>query len=192
MKQLILTSKSDFSDIRRLGGLYIDKTKEIYDCIGSDTYYFISRPRRFGKSLLCSTLRDLFFGKKELFKGLWIENSDWQWQKHPVIHLSMIMVAGEDNSAEAFKIKMLYQLNQIATSYNLTLPAAIPGDLALSILITSLYEKTGQGVVVIIDEYDKPILDLVRKPAVQQEIHSILRTFYGILKGLETSLRFVF
>ena len=74
MKKLILTSKSDFTEIRRLGGVYVDKTKDIYDCIGADTYYFLSRPRRFGKSLLCSTLKAMFSGNRELFKGLWVES----------------------------------------------------------------------------------------------------------------------
>lgn len=192
VKKLILTDKADFADIRRLGGLYVDKTKEIYNCIGKGSYFFLSRPRRFGKSLLCSTLKEMFSGNRELFKGLWLDGSDWLWQKHPIIHLSMIDMAGEQNDAVDLKIKLLNQLKKIAKPYALHVPDNMPIDMVFSNLVTDLYEKTGLGVVIIVDEYDKPILDLIGKPEAQKEVHSALRSFYGTFKALEASVRFVF
>jgi hypothetical protein len=192
MKKLILTDRANFADLRQLGGLYVDKTKEIYDCIGKGSYYFLSRPRRFGKSLLCSTLKEMFSGNRELFKELWLDSSDWSWDKHPIIHLSMIDMAGERNDAAGVEEKLRIRLNNIAQDYGVELSASSYIDLVFTVLVESLYKKTGFKVVIIIDEYDKPILDLIDKPAEQKEVHSVLRSFYGTFKALETSLRFVF
>jgi hypothetical protein len=192
MKKLILTSQSNFSEIRQQGGVYVDKTKEIYDCIGTDTYYFLSRPRRFGKSLLCSTLKEMFSGNRNLFKGLWLDSSDWGWIKHPVIHLNMTDMAGERNTAAGVEEKLRVRLNIIAEEYSVELSKSSIIDLVFTLLVESLHKKTGLKVVIIVDEYDKPILDLLSKPEEQKEVHSVLRSFYGTFKALETSLRFVF
>ncbi len=192
MKKLILTSKANFAEIRQLGGLYVDKTKEIYDCIGKDSYYFLSRPRRFGKSLLCSTLKEMFSGNRELFKGLWLDSSDWSWEKHPVIHLSMIDMAGEQNDAAGIEEKLRIRLNNIAQNYGVQLSTSSYIDLVFTVLVEALYKKTGSKVVIIVDEYDKPMLDLIGKTEVQAEVHSVLRSFYGTFKALESSVRFVF
>lgn len=192
MKKLILTSQSNFSEIRQQGGVYVDKTKEIYDCIGKDTYYFLSRPRRFGKSLLCSTLKEMFSGNRELFKCLWLDSSDWQWTTHPVIHLNMTDMAGERNTAAGVEEKLRVRLNIIAEQYGVELSKSSFIDLVFTVLVESLHKKTGRKVVIIVDEYDKPILDLIDKPEEQKEVHSVLRSFYGTFKALEASLRFVF
>ena len=192
MKKLILTDRANFADLLQLGGLYVDKTKEIYDCIGKGTYYFLSRPRRFGKSLLCSTLKEMFSGNRALFKGLWLDSSDWEWKNHPIIHLSMIDMAGEQNNAADLVEKLFNQFKKIAEHYNVALTKSLIVDLVFSNLVESLYKKTGFKVVIIIDEYDKPILDLIDKQADQKEVHSVLRSFYGTFKALEVSLRFVF
>ncbi len=191
MKKLILTDKSDFAQIHQLGGVYIDKTKEIYDCIGKGSYFFISRPRRFGKSLLCSTLKEMFSGNRELFKGLWIDGSDWSWEKHPVIHLDMTLAAGSNNTSARIQKNLCAQLQDIAQDYAVELaPDTDPVSL-LTALIKILNKKFGLGVVVIIDEYDKPVLDLVDKASIRDEVHTILGDFYAPLKALETNLRFV-
>ena len=88
MQNILLTDQS-FSEMREKGALYVDKTKQIYDLFSWDKYFFLARPRRFGKSLLCSTLAELFAGNRELFKNTWIDSSNWKWDKYPVIHLDM-------------------------------------------------------------------------------------------------------
>jgi hypothetical protein len=191
MKKLILTDKANFADIRRLGGVYVDKTKDIYDCIGQGSYYFFSRPRRFGKSLLCSTLKEMFSGNRELFKGLWLDGSDWSWDKHPVIYLDMTLVAGKQNNAKNFIQKLSDALREVAEQYDVALSLDAGIDHVFSQLVKSLKKKTGCKVVVIIDEYDKPVLDLVDQPEPRNQVHAILSSFYAPLKALETDLRFV-
>lgn len=134
----------------------------------------------------------MFSGNRELFKGLWLDSSDWSWDKHPIIHLSMIDMAGERNDAAGIEEKLRIRLNNIAQDYGVELSASSYIDLVFTVLVESLYKKTGQKVVIIIDEYDKPILDLIDKPEAQKEVHSILRSFYGTFKALEASVRFVF
>ncbi len=189
----IATTLANFADIRRLGGVYIDKTKQIYDCmLGIDKYYFLARPRRFGKSLLCATLCELFLGNKELFKGLWIEQSDWQWETHPVIHLDMTFAAGEDNTIKKMEESIRISLNEHARKYGLLFSPAESIGTDFRNLVTQLSEKTGKGVVIIIDEYDKPILDLINKPEQRTIIHEALRSFYAPLKPLEKYIRSIF
>ncbi len=192
MKKLILTDRANFADLRQLGGLYVDKTKEIYDCIGKGTYYFLSRPRRFGKSLLCSTLKEMFSGNRALFKGLWLDSSDWEWKNHPIIHLDMSAAGGKQNSAADVKTKLFNQLKKIAKPFGLQINEDKPLDMVFANLVTDLYESSGISVVVIIDEYDKPVLDLVENPPIRDEVHKILGDFYAPLKTLDPYLRFVF
>ena len=192
MKKLFLVDQSSFADIRLQGGVYVDKTKEIYDCIGkSGKYFFLARPRRFGKSLLCSTLKEMFSGNRGLFKGLWLDGSDWSWEKHPIIHLDMSQAAGDNNNVAGFIEQMLALLKNIARAYDVPLSSSGIVGLVFSQLVVSLYEKTGKKVVVLIDEYDKPILDLCEQPEHRDALHRELSSFYAQLKPLETSLRFV-
>jgi hypothetical protein len=193
MKKIISTTRSNFADLRTEGLLYIDKTQQIYDCLlGVDKYFFLARPRRFGKSLLCTTLQELFLGNRDLFKELWIDQSDWKWEKHPVVRLDMTLVAGSSNTAEKIEAALLRMLQKTARDHEIALPIVESSAAAFEVLLTMLSEKTGKGVVVIIDEYDKPILDLVDEPEIRKKIHAILRDFYAPLKPLESMLRFVF
>ncbi len=193
MKKLILTDQDSFTEIRRLGGVYVDKTKEIYDCIGKESkYFFLSRPRRFGKSLLCSTLKAMFSGNRELFKGLWLDSSDWSWEKHPVIYLDMTLVAGNNASAAMAEKKLCTELHCIAQNYDVELIQDPDAASLLTALIRTLNKKYNTGVVVIIDEYDKPVLDLVSEPAMRDAVHKLLSNFYAPLKALKDHLRFVF
>jgi hypothetical protein len=168
--------------------LYIDKTEEIHRMINNGKIYFLSRPRRFGKSLLISTMGELFKGKKELFEGLYIYDK-WDWtQQYPVIridwtnikHLKEVEI---EKSMSAF-------LKRQAGYQEITLFSEYASDL-FSELIESLHRKTGKKVVVLIDEYDKPILDTMGKPEAAA-VREFLQTFYVVLKGVDDHLQFVF
>lgn len=141
--------------------MYVDKTQQIYDNIlHGDKYYFICRPQRFGKSLVCSTLRELFLGKKELFNGLWIENQ-WNFEenKHPVIYLDMSSVASKISCAD-LKMNLHSALNSIAVENNITFDNNSLVKSKFIFLIRKMAKLSGKQVVVIIDEYDAPLLEL--------------------------------
>jgi hypothetical protein len=192
MKRLILTDQSSFKDIREQSAVYIDKTKQIYATLERGKFFFFARPRRFGKSLLCSTLVELFKGNRALFKDLWIDNSDWQWQAHPVIHLDMSIAAGSNATVSSFNESIKARLADIAKEYNVqTRSFELPGG-QLAELIKVLHEATGVGVAVIVDEYDKPILDKVTSMGDYEQLHSALSSFYAPLKYLSSSLSLVF
>ncbi len=191
--QDIAVSQQDFKIIRIHNQLYVDKTHKIYEFFRKPgSSYFLSRPRRFGKSLLCSTLRELFLGNRELFKDLWIDHSDWEWKKHPVIHISLMGVSGAGKTPTEFDRELNYVLYDIATSHEVTLPQGEKAAVTLKFLIKKLFDAYKIGVVVIIDEYDKILLDNFDKPDVLPELHSMLRNFYGQLKDSTEFLRFVF
>ena len=142
MKKNIFTTLANFADIRKKNGLYIDKTKHIYECIKNDKYFFLARPRRFGKSLLCSTLRELFSGNRSLFSNLWIDQSDWIWDHYPVIHLDMSIAAGVGNTVIGMKQKLFARLIHIAKNYDVDEPNQhAPIELALELLVINLYKK---------------------------------------------------
>jgi hypothetical protein len=148
-------------------------------------YYFLSRPMRFGKSLLVSTLACLFQGRKELFEGLWIaEQSDWEWQEHPVIVLDFNGIPGSDS--DELKFALSFTLKNIAREYAVTLEAPSPG-LQLSELILLLYAKANRPVVVLIDEYDKRIIEHLGKGEQGLEHakanREVLKGFSGFSKG---------
>ena len=197
----IFVSKSRFDYIQLNDGMYVDKTKEIHDNLLSkgNGYYFLVRPRRFGKSLLCSTLSNLFVGKQKevLFQDLWIGRSgvwDFEKEEHPVIHLDMSNVAGENSNIIKFERKVKFMLENIARSASVELNCdkQDPIELNLQALIGSLEEKFKKPVVIIIDEYDKPILDLINKPKEMEEVRESLQSFYAVLKSQEVNLRLVF
>jgi hypothetical protein len=168
--------------------LYIDKTEYIYSLIESSGYYFLSRPRRFGKSLLISTLEAIFLGKKELFKGLWIEKeTEYDWQQHPVIRLDFTEI--ENNNPKVLKKSIIDNLIKIGKSYDIK----IEQDKGIKYIFSDLIEKLASKnkVAVLIDEYDKPIIDNITNVKVAKENRDILKSFYGILKGSDEYLRFV-
>lgn len=176
-----------FSSIREGGFTYVDKTRLIYELVEQGKYYFLSRPRRFGKSLTVSTLSALFTGKKELFEGLWIADQ-WDWSKvHPVIHIGFSSIGYKDVGLE----KAIYiQLQKIAKLYNIQLHSE-GNILQFSELIEQLRINYGK-VVILIDEYDKPIIDYLDDLEQAEIYRDILKKFYSVLKDIDEKLRLVF
>lgn len=177
----------DFEGMITDGYVYIDKTSLIYELITSGKPYFLSRPRRFGKSLLVSTLAALFTGKRHLFKGLWIDQSDWNWLEYPIIRLDMSTI--NNSTPEMLENALIAELNKIAMHHSCTLTGVTSSDY-LSSLIDHFSES--QKVVVLVDEYDKPILDRLDDETIAAQNREILRQFYAILKARDAALKFVF
>lgn len=170
--------------------LYVDKTPLLYELVKNPSgVYFLSRPRRFGKSLTISTLEAIFTNRRELFKGLWIDSSDYQWQEYPVIRIDMAELSRE--SSTSLKATLIDLTNKIAQTHDIKLDGLSAGT-NLRDLIQSLKQKYQKQVVVLIDEYDKAILDNLNNTEVAKECRDILREFYTILKSQDRNLRFVF
>ncbi|QTA81726.1 AAA ATPase-like domain-containing protein [Desulfonema limicola] len=187
---------SSFEVIRQNNLLYVDKTRHIFKLADEGMYYFLSRPRRFGKSLTISVLKCLFQGKKELFKGLWIaENTDWEWKEHPVILIDFNEIS--HNTSENLEKGLIYNLNDTAACYNINLEKSLLKE-RFKELILSLYQKTGMTVVILVDEYDCPIISHLGKDSKALETakqnRDILKHFFGTIKGGDVSnvIRFVF
>jgi Predicted AAA-ATPase/PD-(D/E)XK nuclease superfamily len=186
-KQKLPIGVQDFRVLREENSLYIDKTQYIHNMVMRANYYFLARPRRFGKSLLLSTLKELFKGSKELFKDLWIENN-WDWtQTSPVVHISF--AAAGFRQIGLLKA-MEYLIERSAKEYDIILTKeGVPPR--FHELIEKLYEKYDK-VVILIDEYDKPIVDYLDNIPQANENKEILRDFYVVLKDTPQYLRFVF
>lgn len=189
MKNLPLSIQT-FSDLIEQDYLYVDKTKEIYNLFArGGKYYFLSRPRRFGKSLLISTLAEIFSGNKELFKALWIYDK-LEWIQYPVIHLDLSKISFK--TPEILEKALETQVEKIATDFNIQLDH----DLFFKEKFGQLLEKMSreQKVVILIDEYDKPIIEFIETD--EKEIalanRKILKNFYSVLKGADEHTRFVF
>lgn len=183
MKRLPL-GVQDFRKFRADDLLYIDKTEDIYRLIESGYYFFLSRPRRFGKSLLISTLKEIFLGNQHLFEGLWIEHKI-EWTAHPVIHISFNAIGYQDIGLEA---AIERELEEVANSYEVSLEKkGISGKLRE--LIEKLAAR-GPRVVLLIDEYDKPIVDFIDDIETADEQRAVLKNFYSVLKHLDAHLRF--
>ena len=178
-----------FASIRKDNGIYVDKTEYIYNlCAPLDRNYFLSRPRRFGKSLTLDTVNELFNGNRALFEGLWIEDK-WDWsQTYPVIRLSLDNIERKSGLANA----LVAELNRISQSFELSLDSKSPG-LAFRELIEKLVKKTGRQVVILIDEYDRPITDYIDPDDLTEarEQRDILRDFFSILKSASKYIRFL-
>ena len=175
-----------FRKIREKNLLYIDKTKEIKELIESGNYFFISRPRRFGKSLLLSTLAEVFRGNKELFKGLYIYDKI-EWEEYPVIRLDMSNVISSTDE-ESFNLSILNMLNIIGDEYNVKIDNPINHVDAFRKLIILLSEIN--KVVILIDEYDKPILDNIINQEISKRNRNLLRDFYSVLKTYDQYIKF--
>ena len=191
MKELP-TGLQVFEYIRQKDALYVDKTDMIYKIVsGVKKQYFISRPRRFGKTLLCWTFDALFSGKRELFEGLAISKTDWKWESYPVIHLDMSKV-DTDCEADGVRKSLTCQTEDVAHKYEIDMRGATtPGDM-LTRIMTGVSEKYNKPVVVIVDEYDKPFLDFYSKPPMAQEVRNIMRSYYSQFKGNEQYIQFLF
>ena len=169
------------------GYLYVDKTRDIYRLVTEGVVYFLSRPRRFGKSLLLSTLEAIFLGQRELFNGLWIDGTDYGWEPHPVIRIDFSQF--KVTSAEDFPQILIRQLRKIADRYRLKLSEGFYFEQFTDLII----QLSNKGkVVVLIDEYDKPIIDNIDDVEKARRIRDILKGFYEVLKGMDEYLRFVF
>ena len=176
-----------FEKLREDEWVYVDKTRQIYELVQGGSCYFLSRPRRFGKSLLLSTLEAYFQGKKHLFEGLAIENLEKEWTVHPVLHLDL-------NAKPFTKFQDLYdllnaQLYLYEQEYeSVAIDTSIEGRFRALIRAAKL--KTGRNVVVLVDEYDKPMLQAIGNEALQTEFRNALKAFYGVLKSADGDLRF--
>ena len=179
-----------FERIRKEDKLYVDKTEYIYRMTHSGgCYFFLNRPRRFGKSLLTSTFQSYFGGKKDLFKGLAIEKLEQEWTEYPVLHFDMS--GGKHLEKKELEDYLGYQLANKEATYGITTPQNGANN-RLTDLILTAYRKTGKQVVVLIDEYDAPLLDVVHEDTSLQVLRNVMRNFYSPLKMCEPYLRFVF
>ncbi len=170
--------------------LYIDKTEYIYKMTHSDsTYLFLSRPRRFGKSLLVSTLHSYFEGKRELFSGLAIERMETEWVRYPVLHFSM--AGGKHMEKGQLERYLLYILGENEKKFGVASDSPDP-NVRLSNLIKTAHEVTGKQVVVLIDEYDAPLLDVAHESESLGALRNVMRNFYSPLKDCDPHLHFVF
>lgn len=179
----------DFEKLRTNGYSYVDKSRFVYKLATEGDYYFLSRPRRFGKSLFLSTLEAYFQGKKELFEGLAIYDLETEWKKYPIFHIDL-------NTANFREKDSLYTvLNDYLTTWESKYGAReSEATLALRFkgVIARAAEKEGCGVVILIDEYDKPILQTLRDPELQAEHRAQLKAFYSVLKTQDRYIKFAF
>ncbi len=186
----IMTSTSSFEIMREDGSLYVDKTALVYRMVSSaDKSFFLSRPRRFGKSLLVSTLQAYFEGRKELFEGLAIADLEKDWVKYPVLKFDMSNM--KDMPLERLDESLNLMLKAYENIYGCEPSAKLPST-RLQELIRKARLKTGRRVVVLIDEYDTPLLDCIMDKSTLGMIRNKLRDFYGVLKQCTDDIRFVF
>ncbi len=191
MNKALPIGYSNFKNIITSNRLYIDKTEYLYDLITNNPKYtLLTRPRRFGKSLLISTLEQIFGGNKELFKNLWIyEKSSYSWDRFPVIHLDFSSI--DNRSPELLEEELKNTLESIAIKYNIPLPRSSGLGFLLSQLITLISEQQGP-VVLLIDEYDYPLTSHIKNDILMTANASVLRTFYTTLKSLNEHIHFMF
>ena len=181
--------EQDFAKIRTQNLIYVDKTEVLYRLVTTRSYYFLSRPRRFGKSLMLSTLRYYFEGRRELFQGLAMERLEQQWTVHPVIYLDMSR--GKSINMFSFRSMVDAMLADHEKIYRISKSDTDSYGTRLLRIIDAAYATTGQGVVVLIDEYDAPLLDSLDKPEQLDEIRQQVRDLYSPLKAKAAQLQFV-
>ncbi len=179
----------NFEKLRKNGYLYIDKTALVYQLAKTGCYYFLSRPRRFGKSLLISTFEAYFQGKRELFEGLAIEKLEKEWKQHPILHLDLNIerydTPGSLNDIlekNLAKWESQYGANASERTFSLRFAG----------IIERACKQTGLGVVILVDEYDKPMLQAIGNEALQREFRNTLKPFYGVLKTMDGCIQFAF
>ena len=179
----------NFEKLREGGYVYVDKTSLIHKLVNSGTYYFLSRPRRFGKSLLISTMEAYFKGKKELFRGLALENLEKDWIEYPVLHLDLNGISY--NSEDVLDQVLNEKLSAWETEFGICAKSTIPG-LRFQNIIDAAYSYTGHHVVILIDEYDKPIVDNLGNTKLTDYYRKTLQGFYSVLKAKDGQIRFGF
>ena len=179
----------NFEKIRTDGYFYIDKTALIYQMVKTGSYYFLSRPRRFGKSLLISTLEAYFLGKKELFEGLAIEKLEKDWTVYPIFHMDLN--TEKYDTRESLDSILNFTLEKWEQQYG-TAPSEKTFALRFRGLIERAYKQTGQRVVILIDEYDKPMLQAIGNEELQKEFRNTMKAFYSVLKTMDGCIQFAF
>ena len=179
----------NFEKIRTDGYFYIDKTALIYQMVKTGSYYFLSRPRRFGKSLLISTLEAYFLGKKELFEGLAMEKLEKDWITYPIFHMDLN--TEKYDTRESLDSILNFTLEKWEQQYG-TAPSETTFALRFRGLIERAYKQTGQRVVILIDEYDKPMLQAISNEKLQKQFRDTLKPFYGALKTMDGYIKFAF
>ena len=181
----------DFEKIIKNDFLYVDKTRQVYEMTHKGSpYVFLSRPRRFGKSLLASTLHYYFDGRRDLFKGLAIEQLEKDWVKYPVLHFDMS--SAKNMNKEELESELSGKLTDLEAVWGQSTPDQQKPNQRLGGLIKRAYEQTGKQVVVLIDEYDAPLLDVLHEDTDLPVLRNVMRNFYSPLKGCDKYLRFVF
>ncbi len=179
----------NFEKIRREGYAYVDKTALMYKMVSEGSYYFLSRPRRFGKSLMVSTLEAFFSGKKELFEGLYAGSVDWNWMDYPIMHLDL-------NAEKYDKVESLTNVLDDFLARHEKKYGTSETERSLGLrfqgVVRRANELTGRQVVILIDEYDKPLLQAIGNEALQTEYRNTLKAFYGVLKSCDAYIKFAF
>ena len=189
MGKLYPVGIQNFESLRNDGYFYVDKTELMYRLVKTGRYYFLSRPRRFGKSLLVSTLEAYFQGKKALFEGLAVHGLEKEWTEYPILHLDLNAKKFTD---EGDLIRLIdRQLLVYEAEYG-SVPEDRTVDDRFVSLIRNAHKKTGKRVVILIDEYDKPMLQAIGDEALQDDYRSTLKAFYGVLKTMDGFIRFAF
>ena len=177
----------NFEKLRKDGYIYVDKTAWVYQLVNTGSYYFLSRPRRFGKSLLLSTIEAYLQGKRELFEGLAIEKLETAWTQYPILHLDLNTEKYDTPETLESKLHtMLCNWEQLygAVDYERTLSSRFEG------IIQRACEQTGERVVILVDEYDKPMLQAIGRPDLQEAYRNTLKAFYGALKSKDGCIKF--
>ena len=184
------TGIQTFEKIREGGYLYVDKTALIYHLAHNSSYAFLSRPRRFGKSVLCSTLKSYFEGRRDLFEGLAMEQLETEWRKHPVLLISLASMKG--GTEKEFNDKIDVQLSRYEEMYGIETVKDSPGARFQRLIEQAPAKMGGEKTVVIIDEYDAPLLAVLHEPEKLKEMRTIVRSLFSCLKDCDPWLRFVF
>ncbi|MBQ3691664.1 MAG: AAA family ATPase, partial [Bacteroidales bacterium] len=178
-----------FSSLIEGDFVYLDKTDMIFRIANTKACYFLSRPRRFGKSLTLSTLHEYFDGQKELFKGLKIEKLETKWEKYPVLHFDFN--ASTYNSVEDVQSRINFMLSNYENCYGKNSNASSNSERFES-LINAAADQTGKNVVILVDEYDKPLLSNMTNTDLQDKIRTELKAFYGVLKTCDKQIKIAF
>ena len=181
---------ADFERIRQDGRIYVDKTDLIYRMTKESQFVFLSRPRRFGKSLLCSTLKYYFQGRKDLFEGLAIAELEKDWKQHPVLHFDISLCKNQTDAAGIISA-LEFQLRRYEEIYGRVEEERTPG-MRFAGLIQRAHRQTGTKTVVILDEYDAPLLDHLHKPDILGDVRRIMQEFYQVVKACDADEQFVF
>ena len=179
----------NFEKLCNEGYVYVDKTAKLYELADRGCYYFLGRPRRFGKSLLLSTFSAYFSGRKDLFKGLAIEGLEKEWSEYPVLYLDLN--TGKYDSKQGLEEILNDTLSRWETLYGSS-PTEANFELRFKGIVERACLQSGKRVVVLVDEYDKPLLQAIDKPELQEEYRSMLKAFYGVLKTQDKYIRFGF